>query len=224
MLQFLLLLIIVSPIIASLCVMFKQQGYKWWEAIISPWNLWILIKITNKSWWWILLLCIPFINFFVLMLLFVELSVGFKRNAIWEYFAAAVLPFIYFPYLIFINKEVYTQPKDLPIFKKGVARDWFDTIIFSVFAATIVRMFFFENYTIPTSSMEKSMLIGDFVYVSKLAYGARMPQTPIAFPLVHHTLPLGSSHVAVDKKYQVVCGCCSVELSSIFSTKYSTTW
>jgi signal peptidase I len=190
MTTFLLLLIIVTPIIASLCVIFKQQGRHWWEALISPWNLWILIKITNKSWWWILLLCIPFINFFVLMLLFVELSVGFKRNAVWEYFAAAVLPFIYFPILVFGNKETYTQPKELPPFKKTVVRDWFDTIIFAVFAAAIVRMFFFENYTIPTSSMEKSMLIGDFVYVSKLSYGARMPQTPIAFPLVHHTLPL----------------------------------
>jgi signal peptidase I len=190
MLTVLFLLIIITPIIASLAVIFRRQGRKWWEALISPWNLWILIKITNKRWWWILLLGVPFINFFVLMLLFVELSVGFKRNAIWEYFAAAVLPFIYFPYLIWVKKEVFVQPKNLPPFKKTVVRDWFDTIIFAVFAAAIVRMFFFENYTIPTSSMEKSMLIGDFVYVSKLAYGARMPQTPIAFPLVHHTLPL----------------------------------
>ena len=153
MTTFLLILIIVAPIIASIYVIFKQQGRQWWEAIISPWNLWILIKITNKSWWWILLLCIPFINFFVLMLLFVELSVGFKRNAIWEYFAAAVLPFIYFPYLVFVKKEVFVQPKDLPVYKKSMARDWFDTIIFAVLAAAIVRMFFFENYNIPTSSM-----------------------------------------------------------------------
>jgi signal peptidase I len=124
------------------------------------------------------------------MLLFVELSVGFKRNAIWEYAAAAVVPFLYFPYLIWVKKEIFVQPKDLPVHKKSVARDWFDAIIFSVFAAAIVRMFFFENYNIPTSSMEKSMLIGDFLYVSKMAYGSRMPQTPIAFPLVHHTLPL----------------------------------
>jgi signal peptidase I len=198
MLTFLITLIIVAPIIASLCVIFQQQGRKWWEAIISPWNLWILIKITNKAWWWILLLCIPFINFFVLMLLFVELSVGFKRNAIWEYFAAAVLPFLYFPYLVFVRKEIYVQPKDLPVYKKSIARDWFDTIIFAVLAAAIVRMFFFENYTIPTSSMEKSMLIGDFVYVSKLSYGARMPQTPIAFPLVHHTLPFTNKRSYID--------------------------
>jgi len=189
MLTFLITLIIVTPLIASLVVIFKQQGRHWWEAIISPWNLWILIKITNKSWWWALLLCIPFINFFVLMLLFVELSVGFRRNAIWEYFAAAVLPFLYFPYLVFVRKEVFVQPKDLPIYKRTVVREWFDVIIFAVVAASIVRMFFFENYMIPTSSMEKSMLVGDYLFVSKLAYGARMPMTPLSFPLVHHTLP-----------------------------------
>ncbi|MCL2413250.1 MAG: S26 family signal peptidase [Bacteroidales bacterium] len=190
MLTLLITLIIVAPIIASFCVIFKQQGRHWWEAIISPWNLWILIKITNKSWWWILLLCIPFINIFVLMLLFVEVSVGFKRNAIWEYFAAAVLPFLYFPYLVFVRKEIFVQPKNLPPYKRGMIREWFDVIIFAVVAATIVRMFFFENYMIPTSSMEKSMLVGDYLFVSKLAYGARIPITPLSFPLVHHTLPL----------------------------------
>ncbi|MDR2906608.1 MAG: S26 family signal peptidase, partial [Bacteroidales bacterium] len=190
MLQILFILIVVAPVIASLYVIFEQQGRKGWEAIVPVWNLWILIQITNKSWWWMLYLCIPFINIFVLLLLLIELSVGYKRNAIWEYFSAAVLPFLYFPYLIWAKKEVFAQPKTLPVFKKSIARDWFDTIIFAVLAAAIVRMFFFENYTIPTSSMEKSMLIGDYVYVSKMAYGARLPQTPIAFPLVHHTMPL----------------------------------
>ena len=198
MLTFLITLIIVGPIIASFCVIFKQQGRHWWEAIISPWNLWILIKITNKPWWWILLLCIPFINFFVLMLIFIEASVGFKRNAIWEYFAAAVLPFLYFPYLVFVKKEVFVQPKELPVYKRGVAREWFDVIIFAVVAATIVRTFFFENYRIPTSSMENSMLVGDFLFVSKLAYGARMPITPLSFPLVHHTLPLIGTRSYID--------------------------
>lgn len=190
MLQTILLIILAIPIFAVFYTVFEQQGRKKWEAFVPFWNLWILIQIVNKSWWWMILLAIPFINFFVLMLLFVELSVGFKRNAIWEYFAAAVLPFLYFPYLIWGKKETFAQPKTLPVFKKVLWREWFDTIVFSVFAAAIVRMFFFENYTIPTSSMEKSMQIGDYVYVSKLSYGVRIPQTPLAFPLVHHTLPL----------------------------------
>jgi len=72
---------------------------------------------------------------------------------------------------------------------KGEFRNWTEAILFAVIAATILRTFLIEAYTIPTSSMEKSMLIGDFLFVSKTSYGPRVPITPIAFPLVHHTLP-----------------------------------
>ena len=76
--------------------------------------------------------------------------------------------------------------------KKSEVRSWIDAIGFAVIAATLLRTFLIEAYTIPTSSMEKSMLIGDFLFVSKVAYGPRVPMTPIAFPLVHHTMPIGN--------------------------------
>ncbi|TDO24711.1 signal peptidase I [Pedobacter duraquae] len=74
--------------------------------------------------------------------------------------------------------------------KKGKFREWADAIVFAVIAATIIRMFFIEAYTIPSGSMEKSLLIGDFLFVSKLNYGPRIPMTPVAFPFAHHTMPL----------------------------------
>ena len=74
--------------------------------------------------------------------------------------------------------------------QKSELKSWFDAILFAVIAATILRTFLIEAYTIPTSSMEKSMLVGDFLFVSKVAYGPRVPMTPIAFPLVHHTMPI----------------------------------
>lgn len=79
--------------------------------------------------------------------------------------------------------------------KKGVQKqtkvvEWVDAIIFAVIAASFIRTFFFEAYTIPTSSMEKSLLVGDYLFVSKSAYGPRKPNTPISFPFVHHSLPL----------------------------------
>ena len=72
---------------------------------------------------------------------------------------------------------------------KSEFRSWIDAIGFAIIAATILRTFLIEAYTIPTSSMEKSMLIGDFLFVSKVAYGPRVPMTPLAVPLVHHTVP-----------------------------------
>ncbi len=73
---------------------------------------------------------------------------------------------------------------------KSVGREWFDAIVFAVIAATIIRTFLIEAYTIPTPSMEKSLLVGDFLFVSKVSYGARTPMTPLSFPLAHNTLPL----------------------------------
>ena len=77
--------------------------------------------------------------------------------------------------------------------KKGVIREWIDAVVFAVVAATLIRMFFIEAFTIPTPSMEKSLLVGDFLFVSKVSYGPRIPNTPLSFPFAHHTLPLTES-------------------------------
>lgn len=74
--------------------------------------------------------------------------------------------------------------------KKSATREWVDAIVFAVIAATLIRTLFIEAYTIPTPSMESSLLVGDFLFVSKVNYGARTPMTPVAFPFAHHTMPL----------------------------------
>lgn len=90
----------------------------------------------------------------------------------------------------YITKKVnWTFWKKRDQKKKSIIIEWVDAIVFAVIAATLIRMFFIEAYTIPTSSMEKSLLIGDYLFVSKVSYGPKLPNTPIAFPFVHHTLP-----------------------------------
>lgn len=68
--------------------------------------------------------------------------------------------------------------------------EWLDALIFAVIAVTLINIFLFQNYRIPTGSMEKSLRIGDHLFVSKVAYGPRMPNTPVAFPFTQHTIPL----------------------------------
>src|SRR5438477_11055850 len=80
--------------------------------------------------------------------------------------------------------------KTRPGQRKSPFREWIDAIIFAVIAATIIRTFFIEAYTIPTPSMEKTLLVGDFLFVSKVSYGARIPMTPLSFPFAHHTMPV----------------------------------
>lgn len=91
--------------------------------------------------------------------------------------------------------------------KKGVEKqtktvEWIDALIFAIVAATLIRMFFFEAYTIPTSSMEKSMLVGDYLFVSKVAYGPKLPNTPLAVPFTHHTLPFTQKTKAYSEAIQ----------------------
>ena len=74
--------------------------------------------------------------------------------------------------------------------KNSAFIEWLDALIFAVIAVTLINIFLFQNYRIPTPSMEKSLLVGDHLFVSKLAYGPRMPNTPIAFPFTQNTMPL----------------------------------
>ena len=102
--------------------------------------------------------------------------------------------------------------------KKSAVREWFDAILFAVVAATIIRMFTIEAYTIPTPSMEKSLLVGDFLFVSKLSYGPRLPITPVAFPLVHNKLPFLNTKSytdAVQWAYRRLPGFGSVERGDV---------
>jgi signal peptidase I len=74
--------------------------------------------------------------------------------------------------------------------KRNVWLDWLDALVFALIAATFIRMYFFEAYVIPTSSMERSLMTGDYLFVSKSYYGPRIPSTPLSLPLVHNTMPL----------------------------------
>jgi signal peptidase I len=86
-----------------------------------------------------------------------------------------------------INKEFTPNPVSQKK-QKSAIREWFDSILFAVVAATLIRWLFFEAFTIPTPSMENSLLVGDFLFVSKLHYGTRTPKTPLQVPLTHQTI------------------------------------
>ena len=102
--------------------------------------------------------------------------------------------------------------------KKSVLRQWLDAGVFAVIAATLIRTFVFEAYAIPSGSMEGTMLVHDHLFVSKLAYGPRLPMTPLAVPLVHNTMPLTgdkSYSDAVQWKYHRLPGFGRVERNDV---------
>ncbi|MXV17002.1 signal peptidase I [Hufsiella ginkgonis] len=113
--------------------------------------------------------------------------------------------------------------KKKPAKKKSAAREWVDAIVFAVVAATLIRGLFIEAYTIPTGSMEKSLLIGDFLFVSKVNYGARMPITPVAFPFAHHTMPLTGTKAywdGIQWKYRRLPGLSEIKRGDVVVFNY----
>jgi len=177
--------------------LFVKAGRKGWESLIPVYKEFIIAKhITGRPGWWIALLLIPIVNIFIFFGLYLDLVKSFGKRRFWEYAATVLLPFVVLPWWGNDPKAVYLGQSSTPEFKekypykKSTAREWADAIVFAVVAATLIRGFLIEAYMIPTGSMEKSLLVGDFLFVSKLNYGPRVPMTPVAFPFAHHTMPL----------------------------------
>jgi signal peptidase I len=184
----LLLVIILFPMLNYW--IFSDAGVEGYKALIPFYNYYIWLQVIGKPWWWLILMLVPFINFFMIMLMLVQTAISYGKNDLGSQALAVLVPFVYIPYLGISEKEKYIKPENRVKVKKSQVREWTDAIIFAVVAASIIRIFMIEAYTIPTSSMEKSMLVGDFLFVSKLSYGPKLPNTPLAFPFVHHTMPL----------------------------------
>lgn len=93
-------------------------------------------------------------------------------------------------------RYLYHQENTLVILEKSKnptvrnVMSWVDAIVFALVAVYFVNIYIFQNYQIPSSSLEKSLLVGDFLYVSKMSYGPRVPNTPLSMPLAQHTLPI----------------------------------
>ncbi len=102
--------------------------------------------------------------------------------------------------------------------------EWLDALIFALVAVTFINIFFFQNFNIPTASMEKSLLIGDNLFVSKVHFGPRIPQTPLSFPLVQHTLPLtkdkNSFLTWIKKDYRRLKGLSSIKNNDVVVFNY----
>ncbi len=169
--------------------MFKKAGIEGWKALVPFYNTWCIVeKIQlNKKWFFFQL--VPIAGQFVTIWITIKWVEHFGRFDFTHHTMTVLVPFVYFPILGFSNNEKYAGELVVSNYKKSAAREWIDAAAFAVVAATLIRTFVFEAYTIPTPSMEKTLLVNDFLFVSKSAYGPRIPNTPIAMPFVHHTMP-----------------------------------
>lgn len=201
----------------SLYFIFPKAGQKGWKGLVPGLNFVVWCQIIGRKGTHALWLLFPLVNLFIYAGMAVDMVRSFGRYTFWDSALAVIATPFYFLYLAFDKKAEYGGPtlekeraykaqilearqnnnsrqlkkllQNNP-YHKGPTREWAEAIVFAVFAAAFIRMFLFEAYVIPTSSMEGSLLVGDFLFVSKAHYGIRTPETVAMIPLLHNRIPI----------------------------------
>ena len=173
--------------------LFVKAGVPAWKAYVPFYNTWIMQELTKRPKHWVFWQFIPVVGWFISPGIFIEFAKVFGKFGLGHHTAASLLAPVYFPYLAYKEDPKFIGPEKVLAHKKKGWREWVDAAIFAVVAATLIRTFVFEAYTIPSSSMEKTLLVKDFLFVSKLSYGPRIPNTPLSVPFVHNYLPIGTA-------------------------------
>jgi len=193
---YIFLAIFVIGSLYGLYLLYRKAGKQGWEAIVPIYGQYVMAQLVGRPTWWIIWLFVPIVNVFIFYDLFLNFIKAFGKRRFWENAAAVLVPFIVLPMwgrdpnTKYLGQSTTEEFKKKYPYKKSTGREWADAIIFATVAATLIRGFLIEAYMIPSGSMERSLLVGDFLFVSKLNYGPRVPMTPIAFPFAHHTMPI----------------------------------
>ena len=225
-----LIFILVGYVLLSIALFFifpkaKEEG---WKGLAPGLNFAVWCKLIGRDPKHALWLLFPIVNIFIIAGMCIDMARSFGKLSFGQSALAVVFAPIYLLYLGLSKDEQYEGPiltkereyrKKLELarekndqrgfkklmannpYKKSGGREWAEAIIFAVFAAAFIRMFLIEAYVIPTSSMEGSLLVGDFLFVSKAHYGIRTPQTVAMVPLLHNRVPLigGESYIEKPK-------------------------
>ena len=154
-------------------------------------------------------------KFAVVLALYIAFLVWVK-----SWLGVVVIPFIYDIYITKKIKWQWWKEAEKPV---KFVMSWVDALVFALVAVYFINLFFFQNYVIPSSSLEKSLLTGDYLFVSKVSYGPRIPETPLTMPLTQHTLPVVECKSYIEWPhwdYRRVKGLGKVELNDIVVFNY----
>ncbi|RYY11815.1 MAG: signal peptidase I, partial [Chitinophagaceae bacterium] len=183
----------------GLAKLFVKAGVPAWKAYVPFYNTWVMQEIAQRPKHWVFWQFIPVIGWFITPGIFIEFAKVFAKYSLGHHTMAALFAPFYFPWLASRKDTRFVGPETVRLYQKPGWREWVDAAIFAVVAATLIRTFIFEAYTIPSGSMEKTLLVKDFLFVSKLSYGPRIPNTPLSVPFVHNYMPVtnGKSYTEV---------------------------
>lgn len=191
MIPWILLILLMLMYCIALPQLLKRAGHKmpWLGYIPVVQFIPVLQVLKHPVWYFVVILC-PGVNLLMLIVINVELGIAFGKRTFRNQWFFGALPWYALIKLAFQEKELpFLGPRDWTKTKKSSQREWGEAILFAVIAASLIRTFFIEAFTIPTPSMENSMLVGDYLFVSKVSYGAKIPQTPMSIPFLHNAIP-----------------------------------
>lgn len=223
-----LIFLIVSYVLLSisLYLLFPKAGVAGWKGLVPGLNFVEWCPLIGRSRWHAIFLLFPIVNIFIFCGMAVDMVRSFGKYKLIHSAIAVVYAPAIFTYLALDKDESYVGPTLLKEaeykksldearekgqlrkynklqannpYKKSQGREWFEAIVFAVFAAAFIRMFLIEAYKIPTPSMEGSLLVGDFLFVSKAHFGIRMPMTPLTIPLLHNRIPIIGGESYLEK-------------------------
>jgi signal peptidase I len=163
--------------------LYEKAGRKPWEAAVPVYNAVILMKIINRPWYWTILLFIPIVNLIMFPVVWVQTLKTFGKNKTSDYIIGILTAGLYIYTLNYSDKADYNANTE-------TSESTLSSFLFAIVVATIVHTYFIQPFQIPSSSLEKTLLIGDFLFVSKVHYGPRVPITTVAAPMVHDTIPV----------------------------------
>jgi signal peptidase I len=168
--------------------LYQKAGRKSWEAAIPVYNAVVLMGIIGRPRWWVILLFVPIVNLIMFPVVWVETLRSFGKNKLSDTILGVATLGLYIYYINYAEDVTYVKDRSLKA--KSKSGDTLSSLLFAIVVATIVHTYVMQPFTIPTSSLEKTLLVGDFLFVSKFHYGARTPMTTVAMPMVHDSIPL----------------------------------
>ncbi|WP_185876910.1 signal peptidase I [Blattabacterium cuenoti] len=160
--------------------LYQKAGMKLWEIIIPIYNFYILLKKNNLSKWYILFLVNPLTSIILLFIFWMDLIHSFGKNKKKDILFLFLSLGTYIYYISFFEKVYFSK------FKTKKEKEDNRGILLATILAFIIHTYIIQPFVIPTSSMEKTLLVGDFILVSKIHYGLRMPMSPISIPFIHN--------------------------------------
>ncbi|WP_405201474.1 signal peptidase I [Dokdonia sp. LLG6352-1] len=183
---FIFFLIVQAVHFAGTWKLYVRAGRKDWEAGVPIYNAVVLMGIINRPKWWTILLFVPIVNLIMIPVVWVETARSFGFNSFKDTALTVLTGGLYLYYINYATDAPHIKGRDIN--PKSSSGEWTSSLLFAIVAATIVHTYFMQPFVIPSSSLEKTLLVGDWLFVSKFHYGARTPITTVATPMLHDTI------------------------------------